>query len=373
MPGGIAVFVHNLCLALYERKNQVEVLVSVSEASELKNYDAFDTIQPYRVHRFKKSCVLSSFIPIVKTLIHIARFKPDILILGHVISMHGFGALIAKKVLGIPYIVLSHGGDLGHLAVEGIDRWATHKILMNASLILANSAYTKQLIKKRGYNNERIFVLNPGVNTRLFNPEVNCDALREKYDLKNKKVLLTTARLVAKKNIERVLKALNQVTAQIPNIHYLVIGDGEERARLEELKDGLGLRSHVCFLGDIKNSQLPAFYVAADLFILPSCEISGDIETFGISFIEAGACSKPVIGGRSGGISDAVIDGKTGLLVDPHNISEISETITRLLTNKELALKLGLNGRRRVEEEFDWSKVGERLENYLKQVLKATK
>ncbi|MBA7672762.1 GDP-mannose-dependent alpha-(1-6)-phosphatidylinositol monomannoside mannosyltransferase [subsurface metagenome] len=100
---------------------------------------------------------------------------------------------------------------------------------------------------------------------------------------------------------------------------------------------------------------MPKYYSASDVFIMPSREIGEkDIEGFGLVFLEANACGKPVIGGKSGGISDAVADGVSGILVDPLNVDEISQALITLLSNRELAVKLGSQGRKRVEEQFSY-------------------
>jgi phosphatidylinositol alpha-1,6-mannosyltransferase len=205
-------------------------------------------------------------------------------------------------------------------------------------------------------------VLNPGVDVAGFYPNVDTSKVRHKYELDGRRVLLTVARLETRKNVESVLRALPKVVVKVPNILYLVVGDGEERERLEALCDDLGLGPYVRFLGYIENSQLPALYCASDVFVLLS------IETFGISFIEASACAKPVVCGSSGAATEAVIHGETGLIVNTHNLDEIATAIVCLLTNQELARRLGENGRRRVEQKFTWEQVSKQLVIYFETV-----
>jgi phosphatidylinositol alpha-1,6-mannosyltransferase len=110
-------------------------------------------------------------------------------------------------------------------------------------------------------------------------------------------------------------------------------------------------------------SGLPAFYNLCDAYIMPSREIasSGDTEGFGITFLEANACEKPVIGGNSGGVVDAIVDGETGLLVDPLDPAAIAEKAILLLTDKALAEKLGIQGRERIEKGFTWRVITEKM------------
>ena len=119
----------------------------------------------------------------------------------------------------------------------------------------------------------------------------------------------------------------------------------------------------VKFVGYIPEAELPKYYTMSDVFVMPSIEIEGkgDIEGFGITFLEANACGKPVIGGSSGGISDAVIDGETGVLINPYDDEEIKEAILRLLKDEEYSKSLGDNGRKRVEEELSWLKIAGKI------------
>ena len=130
-----------------------------------------------------------------------------------------------------------------------------------------------------------------------------------------------------------------------------------------ELAIKRGVEDRVVFIGYVPDEDLPKYYALCDLFILPSKELKadGEVEGFGIAFLEANACGKPVIGGRSGGIEDAIIDGKTGYLVNPDKKDEIIKTAVQILKQPRLAKSLGEKGRMRIEEELSWEKVTERL------------
>jgi len=150
----------------------------------------------------------------------------------------------------------------------------------------------------------------------------------------------------------------------------LIIGDGALRKELEDLVKKLKLSEHVIFVGYIahEDEDLLKYYTACDVFIMPSREIKekGDVEGFGIVYLEANACGKPVIGGKSGGVVDAIEDGVTGLLVDPQNINDISKALIKLLINKEYSSELGVTGRKRVEKEFNWKNIAAKTRNVLK-------
>ena len=284
----------------------------------------------------------------------------DVLFLGHFTTTHALGALVLYKLRGIPYVILSHANDLSYSVSTMVDKLVARSLIRNAALMIGNSRLTAELIHQKGYD-KTVEVINPGVDTELFHSEVDTTEVLRKYSLDNHRVLLTVARLVEKKNVDGVLFALPEVIKRVPNVLLLVAGEGEDRKRLEILCDKLELRPHVQFLGFIENNQLPALYCASELFIM----VTKDIESFGISFLEANACEKPVIASEIAGVTEAVIDSETGLLVDPHDTNAITEAIVCLLTNEKLARRLGENGRRRAVEELSWEKVAERFDDAL--------
>lgn len=364
--GGIETFVKHICDVLHQQGHKVEVLTSAAPGDR-----AFDKALPYVVHRYPVLRFFQAVVPIFLTVFYTLRQCSHLIFVGHFMNDHAVGVVLLGKLFRVPYTILVHGNDLacafGSRWLR--DRLAARLLLDGASYVMTNSRYTKDQVFKFGWKRgQQIAVVNPGVDPIRFQPGVDVAAVRQKYALDGRRVLLTTARLVAKKNVDGVLRALPKVIERVPEVLYLIAGDGEERERLERLCDELRLRPYVRFLGGMENNQLPPLYCASDLFVMPSYEAAGDIETFGISFAEANACGLTVIGGRSGGIPDAVIDGETGLLVDPLNVDEIAEAIIRLLTDRDLSRSLGENGRRRVERELSWGMVGDKVAHILREV-----
>ena len=365
--GGAAVFVGNLCDQLARRGHQVRVILPrLSDlVRPLHTFKGSDAVT-YQVTYLKTKRRLSSLRPIYATLAAAREQRTDVVFFGQLVTTWGLGAVLLSQLCRVPFVILSHGNDLRFMMVNWVDRLAVRLVRAKASLMLANSTFTAERIRGTGYAG-KVEILHPGVDTTQFHPHWDTKEITKRYALENKRILITTARLTRKKNIHRVLKALPIVIKQIPNLIYLIIGQGEEEDRLRRLVVELDMESYVRFVGHVAHPQLGPFYNVADLFIMPSYQAEGtdDKETFGISFIEASACSKPVIGGRSGGVSDAVVDGETGLLVDPDDEQEIAAAITRLLTDKALARRLGENGRRRAVEELSWEKVAARFDNAL--------
>jgi phosphatidylinositol alpha-1,6-mannosyltransferase len=140
----------------------------------------------------------------------------------------------------------------------------------------------------------------------------------------------------------------------VPGLRYVIVGGGEERPRLEALVDQLDLRERVRFEGMVSDEDLPKYYAACDVFVHPNRLEEGDFEGFGIVFLEAQATAKPVIGGRSGGVSEAVADGESGFLVSGTDVVELADVVRRLACSADLRRRLGAAGRARVESAFTW-------------------
>ena len=175
------------------------------------------------------------------------------------------------------------------------------------------------------------------------------------------------ARLVESKNHETLIRAFAKAVKIIPEAVCRIIGAGPLESQLRELVNALDLADKVIFTGNVPDSQLAAYYYSCDVFALVSKEIKerGEVEGFGIVFLEAASCARPVIGSKSGGIADAVIDGDTGILVDPLNEDEIARAIIRVLQDEKLANRLGENGRKRVETELTVENFGEKLKKLI--------
>jgi phosphatidyl-myo-inositol dimannoside synthase len=148
---------------------------------------------------------------------------------------------------------------------------------------------------------------------------------------------------------------------------YFIVGDGRYRQTLETLVGQAGVGDSVVLTGEVRDVSLQQIYALCDLFVMPSREQLDqcDVEGFGMVYLEANACGKAVIGGRSGGIADAIIDGQTGLLVDPHSPEAIAEALDRLLSNQTLASHMGAQGRARIIREFTWTQVAGRIQGIL--------
>jgi phosphatidylinositol alpha-1,6-mannosyltransferase len=277
------------------------------------------------------------------------------LICAHPMSS-GFIGLVFKKLLSMPYYLYVWGGESKKYEKSVIATKFLNLIVKNANILIVDSDYTIDEYVKLRANKQGIIKISPGVDIQKFRPGLDSSVIRNRFKLEGRKVILTVARLSERKGNDTVIKTLSKVMLEVPNLAYLIVGDGDQREQLRYLVKKNKLESNVIFVGEVAHDDTPLYYNACDLYVMPNRETKGEetVEGFGISFIEASACAKAVVGGISGGVKDAVVDKKTGLLVDGQNIELVAETIINLLKNDAYSKELGKNGRERVEREFSW-------------------
>ena len=186
-----------------------------------------------------------------------------------------------------------------------------------------------------------------------------------KYGLSGKRILLSVARLVERKGIDKVLESLPRLYEKFKDIMYVIVGDGPDINRLAKIVDDLKIHNLVRFVGSVSEEDKSKFYAIAEVLALPSRQIGSDVEGFGMAYLEANLFGLPVVGGRSGGVPEAVIDKQTGLLVNPEDANDIYQAICDLMTDRGWAKILGEKGRARAENDFQWRKETEKLRLFL--------
>jgi phosphatidylinositol alpha-1,6-mannosyltransferase len=203
--------------------------------------------------------------------------------------------------------------------------WACNQALHRAALMTAVSRYTRRrLLAWLSVDPNKVKVLPNTVNAH-FTPGPKPAHLIEQFGLEGRKILLTVSRLAASdryKGQDRVIRALPTVLHACPTAIYLIVGDGDDRDRLEALAHSTGVGSFVRFVGQVANENLLDYYRLADIFVMPSTG-----EGFGIVFLEACSTGLSVIGGRADGSIDALADGQLGALVDPCDVPAIANAI----------------------------------------------
>lgn len=323
--GGIQAFCRHFIEALHGEvpPSQTRVLIkndslqAILPGNESYPINACgDWSQPWRTPRFAFECLRQA-----------QRERPSL-----VISMHlHFSplALAIRESFGIPYVLMAYG----------IEAWRNNsalrqKSLRKADLVLAISRYTRDwLIEKEGVNPERVQILAPTYTAQQFSISSKPQRLMEKYNLNvENPVILTICRLVEEeryKGYDQIIKAMPQILSEVPNARYLIVGKGPDRPRIEKLIAEVGVQDAVTLVGFVPDEELADYYNLCDLFAMPS-----KAEGFGIVYLEALACGKPVLAGNKDGSRDALADGELGILVDPDDVGEIAREMIQVITHQ---------------------------------------
>lgn len=269
----------------------------------------------------------------------------------------------AYRTLRLPYLIYAHGNEI--LSAIRSEWEKPRQALSNAACVIANSRYTASLVEQAGVDRHRIEIVYPGCDVHRFEP-ADVDAATRRALLGerwNDRVILTVGNLVERKGHDIAMMAMKRVITRVPDACYVIAGDGPHRPTLQKLAGELGIADRVVFAGRVADEQLPLYYRLCDVFLMPSrarVELD-DVEGFGIVFLEAGACGKPSIGGRSGGVEDAIADNRTGLLVEPGDPDQVASALESLLLNPDFAKKLGDQARKHVVAEHNWPETGNRI------------
>jgi phosphatidylinositol alpha-1,6-mannosyltransferase len=349
--GGIQVLVHRLVSGL--RGFETRILALDSEGAG--EFDAGSDLSTRRVSTSRGPSATRNLSLNAFALREAWRFRPDATLSAHIVTSPA--AAVIRRVLGARTVQYFYGKEIGNR--PGLARFAARQ----AHAAIAISSYTSGLLAATGIPPEAISLIPPGVDLPR-DPRPQQQA---------RPTFLTIARLADRyKGHDVLVQSLALVRRQVPEVQWIVIGDGPLRPELEALARSQGVADAIRFLGAVSDQERDSWLQRADLLAMPSRLPGGGQagEGFGIVYLEAGAYGKPVVAGNVAGAVDAVIDGVSGLLVDPVDPVAVGEAITRLLLDKELARRLGRAGAERARS-LAWPVMVERVKALLLEQLAA--
>ena len=276
-----------------------------------------------------------------------ARRRFGYLVCGQLLSL-GASMRALAAAAGVPYAVFVHGADL--LDYHDVPPWArlARWIIEGADTVVVNSRFTGDLVAGLLPGSaRRTMVLPMGVDPPRPADTAEVAALRTRYRLGMGPVLLSVSRLVEVKGHDIAIDALPAIAASRPDVRYLVVGSGPERARLEERARCRGQAERVIFAGHVPDAELPAHFALATLFVMLSRRTGAydGLEGFGLAFLEAASHGLPAIAGDSGGVPEAVRDRETGFLVPPCDAGAVADAIARLLADAPLRARMAAAAR----------------------------
>ena len=322
--GGIQAFSKDFLRALTQGTRGVRKIVLIKNdlPSETPNtpdvvYKCFGHLpEPLRKIAFASSLVLYAL-----------RYRPSLIVVGH--AHFARIAALLKRLFGIPFWVIAYG-----LEVWDEKGAEVANSLRSADRILSISGFTRdKLIEQQKLNPKQFVILPTTFDETRFCPQPKPQALLQKLNLHpDGRVILTVCRLAGAeryKGYDLIIHSLPAVLKSIPTAHYVLVGKGEDEGRIRGMVADLGLQEHVTLAGFIAEDELADYYNLCDVFAMPSKR-----EGFGIVFLEALACGKPVLAGNADGSVDALCHGELGALINPDDVDEIVRSLVEILQGK---------------------------------------
>jgi len=296
------------------------------------------------------------------------RSQPDI-IHAHWLIPQGFMAGLSKLFTGIPFIVTAHGADVFGLNGWLPKRFKTFSLAKAARITVVSRALYQTLTTDQLH--DKLSIIPMGVDSKRFSPArqpKNKNRGRE-----NRPKLLFVGRFSEEKGVSYLLQAMPHILKKFPLAKLCLVGAGELGENLKKQAKELQIEDNVEFCGAIPNSELPDYYVAADIFIGPSIHATGgDTEGFGLTFVEASLSGCLVIGTDVGGIGDIIKNGETGFLIPEKDSPAIAEKVIYALLHREEMQTIRKNATRYCQENFDWRVISHKYSDLLNEVTTGT-
>jgi glycosyltransferase involved in cell wall biosynthesis len=293
--------------------------------------------------------------------------EPVKLIHTHWLIPQGFFGAFFHRLWRIPHVATVHGSDLNILTHHKILTPLARFIFRNSDMITVNSDYMKRRLESIAPDcSAKIRVIPMGIDPEKFKATEFID-IKKKYQTEH--LVLSVGRLIDWKGTIHLINAMPAVLRQFPDTVLLIIGAGPEKETLVNRTHEISLENRIHFLGVVDNEDLPSYYHAADVFVLPSINKSGKTEALGVVLLEAMASGCPVIGSNVGGIPDIIVDGETGFLVPEQRSDVLAERIVQMLSDDNVRERFRQNGLMRVREKFSWEKISEGFGGVYSQVL----
>ncbi|MEK6227889.1 MAG: glycosyltransferase family 4 protein, partial [Actinomycetota bacterium] len=353
--GGIQTLVHRL--ATHLERVRVRVVAARSQgAEEFDRAGSLDVRRPWGPRAGGRRAAVVGLN--LLGLIHVLAYRPQVVLSAHIVVSPV--AIVAAWLVRARVVQYLHADEL-----RGRPRLASFAV-SRADRIIAVSEYTRGLALRAGADRERVRRIVNGVDPVEGVPGAEPSSAP---------TVITVARLNDPyKGHNVVMRAMPLICARVPGAQWVVVGEGRLRPDLEAQARALGVEDAVRFAGGVSDEERDRLLCAAHVFVMPSRIPPGGVggEGFGIVYLEAGARGLPVVAGNVGGAVDAVIDGQTGVLVDPEDHLAVADAVADLLLDPDEAGRLGEGGRRRAGE-LSWPNVTRQVEDVLLEVAHAAR
>ena len=364
-PGGIGVHAYHIALELHRLGVPVRVFCPSTRATA-EEIAGFDSRLPFPAVRYGEEArgILGRFLR-ARQLRELCRIQKPACLTASGQRPSWLVHRVAAD-LHLPWVAKGHGSEFLDPQRRRLRR--TQRAFAAADRIIVDTRYTAGLITRLGISGEKIHIVLPGADHAPAGPdEEKVAALRGKLGLAGKRVILTVGRVSHRKAQDVVIRAMPEILKRFPDAVYLLVGIPAAWKEFSRLARELGVASQVISCGVASDEELGAFYRLCDLFILNSrLTPEGNCEGFGMVLVEAGRAGRPVIATRDCGAAEAVVEGVTGLLVHQDAPQETAQAAIRILSEPDLAKRLGENGRVRALQEFTWERSARNVREILR-------
>lgn len=337
---GYGNITYEYCMNLYKKGIDFVLFLPASEKKIVKKLNLINL--PFKIEyslpKYIFRVKLHNFLPYLKcidvsgfTMVHSLLDFP-----------YCFLAALSAKKYNLPFIMGAQGTygvlPLTYFVEKYLLKWSYRQ----AKVVVVPSEFTKRKILELAQENYPIVIIHNGVNFVRFQKDVDISDLKKRFA--GKKILLTVGGLKNRKGQDLVIKALSKIKDRFPNVIYLLVGNGDWEDYLKQLAVENKVSGLVEFVGSVQDDELVKYFKLCDIYIHTPKMVNYNFEGFGIVYLEASACKKPIIATDAGGIRDAVIENETGLIVGDCDIEGIIESTTKLLQDEKYAIMLGQAG-----------------------------
>ncbi|MBC7302572.1 MAG: glycosyltransferase family 4 protein [Nocardia sp.] len=361
-PGGIQSYLQAL-------SNQLppEDLVVYAPRWRGDSHEKFDAAQKFQVVRHPTTLMLPTPAVIKRAGALVREYRCDTVWFGAAAPLAAMAPMLRRA--GAERILAStHGHEVGWSMLPG-SRQVLRSIGEHTDVVTYVSKYTRGRFASAFGPHAALEHLPPGVDPTEFRPDPAArHELRARYGLGERPTVLCLSRLVPRKGQDMLIVAMNEIRKRVDGAVLVIAGGGPYEPRLRALAEALDVGDSVVFTGRVPSGELAAHHTIADVFAMP-CRTRGaglDVEGLGIVFLEASATGVPVVAGDSGGAPETVREGETGFVVHGRSVSQISDAIVEVLTDRDKAAEMGAAGRAWVQQNWHWDRQGARLRELLR-------
>jgi phosphatidylinositol alpha-1,6-mannosyltransferase len=320
---------------------------------------AWDDAQAFTVERVRQRVLLPTS-ELARRVDSLARDrKADVVFLDPTLPL----GLVGPRLRAARYVVIAHGAEVNVPGRLPGGRTLARRVLRSAAGVVAAGAYPARVAARAAGVALPTLIVPPGVDTDRFHPLTaeERSAARRRFGLSaDRPLVLGLSRLVPRKGFDVLIDAVTGLDA---GVQLAIGGTGRDAGRLRRRAAARGISGRCRFLGSVPDADLPHLYGCADVFAMLCRERWAGLEAegFGIVFVEAASCAVPSVAGRSGGSHEAVVDGETGFVVDPHDAASVRAALERLLGDGTLRTRLGQAARARALDELTYDRQVARL------------